>query len=512
MVKKTGMAAGLIILLLALVAVAGAGMARQSAMQGAQPSGPSGNTGSQAADVAQNAPAETTAANGIVTGYSIKNDVSLPLRDIPARPVTDAPNVLQVPREFPSIVTGSHKDAPDQVVQSSFGALGSAAMPGAGTSFQGIGNSADGLGGCACIPPDTNADVGSTQIVETVNSAFAVYNKTGGTLLSPRNINTIWAGFGGACETRNDGDPVVAWDPMASRWLVSQFTSAKPYNECIAISKTADATGAWNRYAFQLSTSDFPDYPHFGVWPDGYYMSVNWFIRAQRYGGPRPYVFDRAKMLAGLPATFQTTSAALGSGQSPIHPTDLDGTAQPPAGAPNAFFGFGSPMKVFKFHVDWANPANTTWTNTQSLATAGFTQQSAGIPQQGTTQTLDALGDRLMNRVAYRNFGTHESWVLNHAADAGTPAGVRWYELRGPSTGTLNIYQQSTYAGDNPGDTTSRWMAGIAQDKQGNIAIGYSASSSSVYPGIRYAGRLAGDPINKMAQGEAVLLTGTGYQ
>jgi hypothetical protein len=392
------------------------------------------------------------------------------------------------------------------VVQSSGLDAASPLMPGVSTAFQGIGNSADGLGGCACIPPDTNIDVGATQIVETVNSSFAVYSKTGGTLLSPRNINTIWSGFGGACEANNDGDPIVLWDGIANRWLVSQFTASKPYNECIAISTTADATGSWNRYAFELSTADFPDYPHLGVWPDGYYMSVNWFKRGRTYGGPRPYVFNRAKMLAGQAATFQTTSAPLGSGVAPIHPADLDGVTQPPTGSPDLFFGFGSPMPVYRFHVDWTNTANTTWGQSQSLGVASFTQQGA-VPQPGTTQTLDSLGDRLMHRVTYRNFGTYESWTASHTVSTSSHAGVRWYEFTGPASGSLSIRQQSTYSPD----ATNRWMGGFAQDKQGNQAVGFSVSSSSVYPGIRFAGRLATDPLNTMAQGESVALTGTGY-
>jgi hypothetical protein len=288
---------------------------------------------------------------------------------------------------------------------------------------------------------------------------------------------------------------------------VSQFTSASPYDECIAISQTSDATGAWNRYAFQLSTTDFPDYPHLGVWPDGYYMSVNWFKRGRTYNGPRPYVFNRTAMLAGQPASFQTVGAALGSGVAPIHPGDLDGATLPPVGAADRFFGFGSPMPVYKFQVNWSNPAATSWTTSQSLAVAAFTKQTAGIPQPGTSQTLDNLGDRLMHRVAYRNFGGYESWMVSHTVSASGAAAVRWYEFRGPSSGTLSVTQQSTYAPN----TVNRWMGSVAQDKQGNQAIGYSVSSSSVYPGIRMASRLAGDPPNALGA-ETTALTGTGAQ
>jgi hypothetical protein len=496
-------------LALALSAFAGLGIAQQTTAS-PRPGRPAAATGSGSGSAAVAdlpAPPQTVAANGIVTGYSTKNDVSPPLRTLPAQFVADRNTPPTLENDHPYIPV-THKDTPDPVVQKSNPDLATAPAPAMGTAFQGIGNSADGLGGCACFPPDTTIDVGTTQIVETVNAAFAIYDKTGHTLLAPRNINTLWTGFGGACENRNDGDPIVLWDSLANRWMVSQFTSAKPYNECIAVSQTADATGAWNRYAFLLSTSDWPDYPHLGVWPDGYYMSVNWFVKGHSYGGPRPYVFDRAKMLAGQPATFQTIGAAM-NGVNPIHPADLDGAALPPAGSPALFFGFGNGMPLWRFKVDWANSGNTTWTAIQNLPIAGFTQFTSSVAQPGTSQKLDSMGDRLMHRVTYRNFGTYESWTVSHtAAVPGTIAGVRWYEFTGSASSTLSVRQQSTYAPD----ATNRWMGSFAQDKQGNQAIGFSVSSSSVYPGIRFAGRLATDPLNTMAQGETVALTGTGYQ
>ncbi|HUS14450.1 MAG TPA: hypothetical protein VM536_05445, partial [Chloroflexia bacterium] len=298
----------------------------------------------------------------------------------------------------------------------------------------------------------------------------------------------------------------------ANRWLISQFTAASPYNECIAISTTADPTGTWYRYAFQLSTTDFPDYPHFGIWPDGYYMSVNWFASAATYAGPRPYVFNRAAMLTGAAASFQTTSGPLGSGVSPNLPSDLDGATPPPAGAPNVFVGFGSSMPVYKFHVDWANPANTTWTQSATLSPAGFTQLCGAtrdcLPQPGTTQKLDGIGDRLMYRLAYRNFGDHQALAVTHNVNAGGGlAGLRWYEIRNPA-GTPSIYQQGTYAPDS----TNRWMGSAAFDAAGGLALGYSVTSGTTYPGIRYTGRLVDDPLGTLPQGEGTLFAGSGVQ
>jgi len=452
--------------------------------------------------------------NGISVGTSVHNDSSKPLRDI--EPITPGPksDKPQIEKENPPLPLKDHIDKDDEVLQDSFGnTINAVNAMVIGAGFQGI-NQAGGCGNCA--PPDTNGDVGPNHYVQSVNSSFAVYSKTGTKLYGPANINTLWSGFGGACQTRNDGDPIVLYDSMADRWLVSQFTAASPYYECVAISQTGDPLGAWYRYAFQLSTTDFPDYPHLGVWPDGYYMSVNIFLNGSSYGGPRPYVFDRAKMLAGQPATFQTTSAALGSGVNPIMPADLDGATLPATGAPNVFVGFGSTMKLYKFAVNWTTPSATTWTQHATLAPAGFTALCTTgrncEPQRGTAQKLDGLGDRLMNRVAYRNLGTSESLLVSHAVMAGSSkrtqaAAMRWYEIRNPAA-TPSIYQQGTFSPD----TTWRWMGSVAMDKNGGIGLGYSASSGTLYPSIRATGRLATDALGQMTQGESSLYAGTGFQ
>jgi hypothetical protein len=371
-----------------------------------------------------------------------------------------------------------------------------------------------GTGSCNCAPPDTNGDVGPNHYVQIVNSDFQVFNKTGGSLLGPLPINSIWSGFGGQCQNTNDGDPVVLYDPLADRWLVSQFVASSPFGECIAISQTADPTGAWHRYFFQLTTVDFPDYPKLGVWPDGYYMSEVWFNGGTTYGGPRPYVFDRARMLQGLSASFQTTAGPLGNTVGPLLPADLDGSTPPPAGAPNYFLGTpftGGTLPLYKFHVDWDNPGNSTFTGPTNLAGAAYTAlcpfTRSCVPQADTTSRLDGIGDRIMFRAAYRNFGDHESLVGNLTVSSGGVGAIRWYELRGLN-GTPSLFQQGTYQPDS----TYRWMGSIAMDRDGNIAVGYSASSDSINPQIRYAGRLATDPLGQLSQGEATLFSGTGSQ
>lgn len=447
-------------------------------------------------------------ANGIVVGHSYKNDVSRPLRDI--KPVHLAVAGPPTAPNNPGIPVTGHKDQPDPVIQRSFGA-GAAAMPTPLAGWAGISSQGAGGGGCNCAPPDTNGDVGPNNYIQIVNTAFQIWSKAGVSLYGPANINTVWTGFGGACELRNDGDPVVLYDPLANRWLLSQFTSSAPYDECIAISQTADPTGAWYRYAFALSPTTLVDYPHLGVWPDGYYMSANLFANAATYVGPAPYVFDRAQMLVGQPASVQMFPA-LGSAANPMLPSDLDGALPPPPGAPNYFLGFGDTLTVYKLHVDWNTPANSTFTPTSSVPVAGFTQLCPTIrdclAQPGTTQRLDGIGDRLMARLAYRNFGDHEALVANHTVDVGGgQAGVRWYEIRDPG-GSPTIYQQGSYAPN----ADNRWMGSAAMDHNGDLAVGYSVSSASTFPSIRYAGRLASDPLGSLPQGEATLFAGSGVQ
>jgi len=408
---------------------------------------------------------------------------------------------------------GGESDRPtphgvDTVVQAT---LASPAMPGTSKNFDGIGF--PGVS-CNCAPPDTNGEVGLTQYVQIVNEGYQVWNKsTGASVLGPVGISTIWSGFGGACETSGSGDPVVLYDQLANRWLVSQFAGSPPTDECIAISQTSDATGAYYRYGFHLGANFF-DYPHLAVWPDGYYMSDNVFNSAGTiYLGPQPFVFDRTRMLQGLTATFQTT-AALGGSVDPFLPADVDGSTPPPAGAPETFVKWpGNGMyQTYHYHVDWVTPGNSTFTSFASPAAAPFTALcpiSRGcVPQLGSSSNLDGLADRLMFRLAYRNFGDHESVVGNFTVSSGGVAGIRWFELRNVTNGPESVYQQGTYQPDS----TWRWMGSAAMDGSGNIALGFSASSSAIHPELRYAGRLATDPLGTLAQGEATLFAGAGSQ
>jgi uncharacterized repeat protein (TIGR01451 family) len=446
----------------------------------------------------------------LMTGMSYQNDTSLPLYYLPARQgVGESENGPKNPK-----LPNHHIDDPDSLVRRS-ATQPITRMPGVILGFDGI--SFPGVD-CHCAPPDTNGAVGETQYVQIVNNGFEIFDKTtGDSIVGPQNINALWAGFGGVCETHGDGDPVVLYDQIANRWLVSQFAGlGVPTDECVAVSTANDAAGTWHRYAFHLG-SDFFDYPHLGVWPDGYYMAMNVFDAAgDAFLGPQAFAFDRNAMLAGQPAVFLTPGITGGPGEDTFLPADLDGTNLPPPGAPNSFVEFPGhgAYKLFHFRADFASPANSSFTLAGSPAAGGFSMlcpdTRACIPQlDGMHENaLDGLGDRLMFRLAYRNFGDHESLVGNYTVGAGGVAGVRWFELRDVTAGPVAVFQESTYQPD----TNWRWMGSIAMDSAGNLALGYNASSASIHPQLRYAGRLASDPPNQLAEGEAHLFDGTGSQ
>ncbi|HEX3146105.1 MAG TPA: hypothetical protein VHQ64_19180, partial [Pyrinomonadaceae bacterium] len=379
-------------------------------------------------------------SNEVTVGQSMQNDTSPPLRDMKQKQVAkkaekEGPDNPRVPASL------KHKDKTDEAVQQgSF--MPQVNMPATGLNFDGI--PFPGVG-CNCAPPDTNGEVGATQYVQIVNEGYQVFNKaTGASQLGPSGISTLWSGFGGVCETSGNGDPVAMYDQIDNRWVISQFAGASvPTDECIAVSTTSDATGSYNRYAFHLG-SNFFDYPHLSVWPDAYYMSMNVFNSSgTSFLGPQPFAFNRANMLLGLPATFITTGVTGGSNEDVYLPSDLDGIIPPPVGAPATFVEFPSTgaYRVFHFHVDFVTPANSSFTLFASPAAAGFsllcpTTRSC-VPQLNTTNRVDGIGDRLMFRLAYRNFGDHEAVVGNYSVSSGGVAGIRWFELRNVTSGPV---------------------------------------------------------------------------
>jgi hypothetical protein len=448
---------------------------------------------------------------GAEVSAAVHHDVSPPLSHLgptapSARTLTERPLRLVGPGSSPGQPDGAVQPAPQAQVATTNG-----------LNFAGVGKGDYGFT-VQYAPPDTNGAVGATQYVQWVNTYFAVFNKTTGAIAAgfPKAGNAIWAGFGGGCESNNDGDPIVQYDKAANRWILTQFSvSTTPYLQCVAVSTSSDATGTYNRYAFNYGSTQFPDYPKLGVWPDAYYVTFNMFTSF--FIGPKVCAWDRAAMLAGTAATQQCfqLSNAYGS----VLPGDLDGLTPPPAGSPNPMLSLGSnSLNLWRFHVDWSTPANTTLSGPVNLSVASFARACNGgncVPQPSTTQKLDSLGDRLMYRLAYRNLGDHESLVVNHSVSVGGSAvsSVRWYELRNASGSTIGsatpvVYQQGTLSA---ADGIHRWMGSIAMDASGDIAVGYSASSASLNPSIRYTGRAPTDPLGTM-QAETIIQAGSGSQ
>lgn len=372
----------------------------------------------------------------------------------------------------------------------------------------------DGISADGWLVPDTNGAVGATQFVEWINVEYSVYDKTSGALLmGPVKGSNLWANFGGPCQTSNSGDIIVNYDKLAGRWIFTQHATpvGGPYYQCFATSTTSDARGTFNRYAFQLTGSNFPDYPKLGVWPDAYYVTTDEVNSASQLVDSAVCALDRNAMLAGTAATavcFHTANAS----QFSLLPADLDGLTAPPTGSNEYFAGLaGNAINWYKFHVDFTNPANSTFTGPVSVSVASFTQACNGgacIPQPGTTQQLDSLADRLMYRLAYRNFGDHESLVVAHTIKSSTGnSAIRWYELRSPSADKPTIFQSGTY---NP-TGAYRWMPSIAMDKLGDIAVGYSVASSATKPSLRFAGRHSTDALGTMGA-EASIVFGTGVE
>ncbi|MDR3492246.1 MAG: hypothetical protein P4M12_09440 [Gammaproteobacteria bacterium] len=409
-----------------------------------------------------------------------------------------------------------------------------------GVAMQGLGSgfvNADGTPySVTSTPSDVNLDVGRNFIVQWVNTSFAVFDKAGRLLQGQIPGNTLWSGFPGRCATNNDGDPIVKYDRLANRWVMTQFVSSAPYRQCIAISQTEDPRGAYNRYEFDFGNS-FNDYGKLGVWPDAYYMSFNIF-QNNNFAGGQACAFERDKMLVG-DASARMLCSALQTDS--LLPADLDGTTLPPNGSPNYFAGFDraglpnppddftgvkqninalSSIHIWKMQVNWSNVNLSTFTGPTNILVRPFnlltgncgepdaSQSGNCVPQKGTTDKLSVIDQDFMYRLAYRNFGNYQTLLLNHVVNAGDlVAGVRWYEIR-IRDNYIDIYQQSTYT--QP-DGVSRWYASIAMDKMGNIGLGYNASGSYMYPSVRYTGRVFMDQLNTM-RSEKSIIEGFGSQ
>ena len=433
--------------------------------------------------------------------------------------------------------------SPDGAVQSSVLPV---TIPSTTQNFEGLSNQDNfNIFGFRVNPPDPVGDVGPNNYVEMVNLAFAVYSKTGTRLLGPVDTGTLWSDFAVPDCTDPSGDPIVLYDQLADRWILSQFTTSglddptKPFWNCVAVSTTGDPTGSYYRYAFETGHFQFfPDYPKYGVWTDSYVLTTREFGPTVEYG-IGVYALEKNKMLNGEP-NARAVSFFL-DGNDPailplvgdgLLPSDIDGKQKPQSdatvpivGTQDDGGGYGATfdaLNIWDLSVKWRSTPIASLTLKSQLPTAAFdsifpcapTARDC-LPQPGITdpaQYLDILSYRQRPtwRLAYRNFKTYDALVTNQSVEAAPGiGGVRWYEIR-RQNGAYSIYQQGTYA---PADGVHRWMGSVAMDKKGDIAAGYSVvNGTSVYPGIRYTGRLAGDTPGQMTLGEGTVINGSGVQ
>ena len=439
-----------------------------------------------------------------------------------SQPLRDMPVVPGIPRGYPQVVPNRlHDFGPgneevffdDPVTD-----LGAPNLPGGPTgtvdlSFEAMTADKSAAVAGRFAPPDTNGDIGPNHYVQWINVAAEIYDRNGNSVLGPFPGNAFFAGLGGLCETTNHGDPIVLYDHLADRWMVAQFVvGTNPAFLCVAISATADPTGSYHQYAFSFGAT-FPDYPKYGVWPDAYYATTRSFNTAGTVRlGTQAVAFERAQMLAGLPAQMVVFSIPLGTNIDGWLPADLDGPA-PPAGTPGIFGGRYAiavqQIRLYELDVNWASPGSSTLTSLATLTEAPYSYSTADVTQPAPGETLDRHARFTMFRLQYRNFGTHQTLVTNHTVQAGAVAAPRWYELR-DSGGGWGIHQQGTFA---PGDGHHRWMGSAAMNGAGEIALGYSVSSTTLMPTIRFTGQttaMSGTGI--MDVPETLIHAGTGVQ
>ncbi len=434
--------------------------------------------------------------------------ISPPIKTLTPRVHKKAPKKKEVKNYFSGVDYKNKANAlptgPDPIAQ---GVHGAKALRSPLVQWDGITSATNPS---PASPPDPTGAVGPNHYVEAVNQAFQVWDKSGNSLYGPVTLSTLWT------NSTNDGDPIVMYDQHADRWFISQF-QISTNTLLMAISTTPDPLGSYYQYSFTVP--EFPDYPKYSVWHDGYYLTLNTIG-----GGENAVVFERDAMLTGNPSAqmqIMTIPDMPGSGIG-VLPSDADGSL-PPTGTPNYLMYFnddawgeyaGDHLRIWEYSVDWVTPANTTLSSPYTVSVTAFNSEfqpwgSGDIEQPGTGQKLDCIPIAMMYRLQWRDFGTHQSLVANHTVDVNgnDHAGIRWYELR-KTTGNFSLYQEGTYAPDSE----HRFMGSVALDSYGNMALAYSVSSSTTYPSQRYTGRYANDPLGQMTFTEQVIVDGLSSQ
>jgi len=377
-------------------------------------------------------------------------------------------------------------------------------------NFDGISTSESG----GATPPDPSGAVGPNHYINAVNSVLKIFDKQGDLLVGPTSLGNF-LGNG-----TNGGDPIIMYDQLADRFFVSQFGAATN-SLVIGVSETPDPTGAYFVYEFVFD--NFPDYPHYSIWHDGYYLTAN-------KSGETVYVLERDVILNGgddpqivgfsLPGIVVNTNTVksvataniLGFNyveNSPGYVTYLqdDGWSQSIT---------NDHLKIWEVNIDWITASNSTISDPIEVPLNPFDSVfapfgSGDLEQPGTGQKIDMIGGIISYAANYRMFQNHNSWVItfNVDIDGNDTSGIRWVELRNNNSDDWSVYQEGTYA---PDDGNSRFMGSSSIDLQGNIGLGFNIGSSTLPVGISYTGRYASDPLGEMTQAETVIVDGIGVQ
>ena len=441
--------------------------------------------------------------------HASRADVSAPMRDIvrnmpPEAPMGTEEEPYLIPNIIlkPSGIAGRKPNLPS-IQRAPIGVP----APAIDLSWEAVSSATSG---CGCLPPDTNGDVSDQHFIQWVNTRWAVYDKTDGSVVqAPTNGNSFFVGFGGKCETTNPGDPIALWDPRAQRWVMSQFVTVAPFAQCVAVSTTSDPLGTYNRYEFDWT--NFGDYPKLAVWTDdsgsqdAYLLTTHEF-QGQNFQGAAFIALERDKMLTGDPSAAMVRFG--GNDAYGVEPINLVGTLNAPANACAGYMHFDANTSDYLFWdicLDWATPANTTISaNPTRIAGAPFVPYFDEVPQQGTASGLDPFGTHIMYRANARAFPadapTRVSLVINHVVQGDVQqGGINWLHFNlddhgqaftEPTPLDKTLIEEGTYAPDSD----NRWMGGIAIDGSGNIGVGFSKSSAIIHPQIEISGRTSEDP------------------
>lgn len=446
------------------------------------------------------------------------------------------------------------KDFVDPLVKNQANASAPEVMPTPSLSFDGAGQADNAtVGEGAVTPPDTNGDVGLSHYVSSVNLVLKIFNKNGTVAAAPVKTSDLWLNLPPTdpCRVFNDGDPIVLYDQLADRWHISQFAVpgfggiGVDNFQCVAVSTTSDPTGSYYTWSYLYPGNLVNDYPKVSVWSDAYHMTFNQFTNGGIFSGMGFLSQDRPKALAGDPTAgvVYRNIAPIDPNAGGALPLDIEGFVPPPAGLPVVIgefrsTTFGDPLdaiRFYKWEPNFASPGSSTVTVLPDVAIAAFDARNPSgrgdIEQSGTAVGLDSIGDRLMHRLTYRNLGTYAAPInsivgsftvnvsgVNPTTAATYQSAVRWLELRrtGDSFSvagdTFSVFDQGTHnLAAVSGTGANNWMSSIAQDNQGNLALGFSQSGPTQFPDIKTAGRTGGVQ-GTMNEGEAVFHAAGGSQ